>query len=185
MYLANKFAMLQFDVFRKFWSNKHFRRVPVRDVFDLSPFRPKSALNFAWFVLSLIHNFKVIFRSALVLDRPFYLWPNFQAGSGGSSPLGLGPPPGLPQHCILAPPPPGFYNNWPHPFLPFSFFSLPREASKYKAPEPVSQSSRSVAIAKISGVHPIMMEKSALAGEGWGCTPIPFQPTTITYKVAV
>jgi hypothetical protein len=49
--------------------------------------------------------------------------------------LGLGPPPGpppgLPQHCILAAPPPGFYNNWPHPFLPFSFFSLPREASKY------------------------------------------------------
>ncbi len=23
----------------------------------------------------------------------------------------------------------------------------------------------------ISGVHPIMMERSALAGEGWGCTP--------------
>ncbi len=37
----------------------------------------------------------------------------------------------------------------------------------------------------ISGVHPIMMEKSALAGEGGGCMPIPFQPITITYKVAV
>ncbi len=37
----------------------------------------------------------------------------------------------------------------------------------------------------ISGVHLIMMEKSALAGEGGGCTPIPFQPITITYKVAV
>jgi hypothetical protein len=38
----------------------------------------------------------------------------------------------------------------------------------------------------ISGVHPIMMEKSALAGEGGGgCTPTPFQPINITYKVAV
>jgi hypothetical protein len=37
----------------------------------------------------------------------------------------------------------------------------------------------------ISGVHPIMMEKSALAGEGWRYTPTPFQPITITYKVAV
>ncbi len=39
----------------------------------------------------------------------------------------------------------------------------------------------------ISGVHPIMMEKSA--GEGGGVhgarTPAPFQPITITYKVAV
>jgi hypothetical protein len=35
----------------------------------------------------------------------------------------------------------------------------------------------------ISGVHPFMMEKSALAGEGGGCTPTPFQPITITYKV--
>ncbi len=34
-------------------------------------------------------------------------------------------------------------------------------------------------------VHPIMMEKSALAGEGGGCTPTPFQPITITFKVAV
>jgi hypothetical protein len=32
-----------------------------------------------------------------------------------------------------------------------------------------------------------MMEKSAMAGEGWGggCTPTPFQTITITYKVAV
>ncbi len=37
----------------------------------------------------------------------------------------------------------------------------------------------------ISGVHPIMMEKSALAGEGEGCTPIAFQTITIMYKVAV
>ncbi len=37
----------------------------------------------------------------------------------------------------------------------------------------------------ISGLHPIMMEKSALAGEGGGCTPTPFRPITITYKVAV
>ncbi len=37
----------------------------------------------------------------------------------------------------------------------------------------------------ISGVHPILMEKSALAGEGGGCTPTPFQPIAITYKVAV
>jgi hypothetical protein len=29
-----------------------------------------------------------------------------------------------------------------------------------------------------------MMEKSALAGEGGLCTPAPFQPMTITYKVA-
>ncbi len=26
----------------------------------------------------------------------------------------------------------------------------------------------------ISGVHPIMMEQLALAGEGWGCTSTPF-----------
>ncbi len=37
----------------------------------------------------------------------------------------------------------------------------------------------------ISGVHPIMMEKWALAGEGGGWTPILFQPITITYEVAV
>jgi hypothetical protein len=37
----------------------------------------------------------------------------------------------------------------------------------------------------ISGVHPIMMEKSALAGEGGKCTPTPFQPITITYKVGM
>ncbi len=37
----------------------------------------------------------------------------------------------------------------------------------------------------ISGVHPIMMEKLALAGEGGRCTPTPFQPITITYNVAV
>jgi hypothetical protein len=37
----------------------------------------------------------------------------------------------------------------------------------------------------ISGVHPIMMEKSALAGEGEGCTATPFQSITITYKVEV
>jgi hypothetical protein len=37
----------------------------------------------------------------------------------------------------------------------------------------------------IFGVHPITMEKSALAGEGGGCTPTPFQPVTITCKVAV
>ncbi len=37
----------------------------------------------------------------------------------------------------------------------------------------------------ISGVHPIMMEKSALACEGRGCTPIPFTIVTITYKVVV
>jgi hypothetical protein len=30
-----------------------------------------------------------------------------------------------------------------------------------------------------------MMEKSALAGEGGGCTPTPFHSVTITYKVAV
>ena len=32
-------------------------------------------------------------------------------------------PPGLPQRCILAPPP-GFYPHWP-PFTPFPFFPLP------------------------------------------------------------
>ncbi len=32
-------------------------------------------------------------------------------------------------------------------------------------------------------VHSIMMEKFAQAGEG--CTPTPFQPVTITYKVVV
>ncbi len=37
----------------------------------------------------------------------------------------------------------------------------------------------------IFGEHPIMMEKSALTGKGGGCTPTPFQPITITYKVAV
>ncbi len=41
----------------------------------------------------------------------------------------------------------------------------------------------------ISGVHPITMEKSALAGEAWAggahCRPTPFLPFTITYKVAV
>ncbi len=37
----------------------------------------------------------------------------------------------------------------------------------------------------IYGVHSIMMEKSALAGEGGGCTPTPFHSVTITYKVAV
>jgi hypothetical protein len=37
----------------------------------------------------------------------------------------------------------------------------------------------------ISSVRPITMEKSALAGEGWGCTPTPLQPITITYTVAV
>ncbi len=30
-----------------------------------------------------------------------------------------------------------------------------------------------------------MVEISALAGEGGGCTPTPFRPITITYKVAV
>jgi hypothetical protein len=29
------------------------------------------------------------------------------------------------------------------------------------------------------------MEKSALADEGGGCTPTPFQPITIMYKVAI
>jgi hypothetical protein len=38
---------------------------------------------------------------------------------------------------------------------------------------------------QFSGVHPIMMEKSALAGKGGWCTPTPFQPITITYKVEV
>ncbi len=48
------------------------------------------------------------------------------------------------------------------------------------------QSTHRVAVADISGVHPIMMEKSALAGVGGGCTaPTPFQPITITYKVMV
>jgi hypothetical protein len=37
----------------------------------------------------------------------------------------------------------------------------------------------------LSDVHPIMMKKSALAGESGRCTPTPFQPITITYKVAV
>jgi hypothetical protein len=37
----------------------------------------------------------------------------------------------------------------------------------------------------ISGVHSIMMEKSALAGEGEGCTPNHLHYFTITYKVAV
>ena len=37
----------------------------------------------------------------------------------------------------------------------------------------------------LSGVHPIMMEKSALAGEGGGCKPTPFTIFTIKYKVAV
>jgi hypothetical protein len=37
----------------------------------------------------------------------------------------------------------------------------------------------------ISDIHPIIMEKSALAGEDGGCTPTPFQTITITYKVAV
>ncbi len=34
-------------------------------------------------------------------------------------------------------------------------------------------------------VHPIMMEKSALADEGGRCTPTPSYPITFTYKVAV
>ncbi len=34
-------------------------------------------------------------------------------------------------------------------------------------------------------VHSIMMENSALAGEGGGCTPTPSILFTITYKVAV
>jgi hypothetical protein len=38
---------------------------------------------------------------------------------------------------------------------------------------------------EISGVHPIVMEKLALVGEGGGCTPAPFQPITITYKAAL
>jgi hypothetical protein len=37
----------------------------------------------------------------------------------------------------------------------------------------------------ISGVHSIMMEKSALTGEGGGCRPIPFHSITIMNKVAV
>jgi hypothetical protein len=41
----------------------------------------------------------------------------------------------------------------------------------------------------ISGVHSIMMEQSALAGEGVGCTPTPFtlftNTHTHTHKVAV
>jgi hypothetical protein len=38
-----------------------------------------------------------------------------------------------------------------------------------------------------SGVHSIMKEKVAQAGEGGvrGCTPTPFQPITMKYKVAV
>ncbi len=48
------------------------------------------------------------------------------------------------------------------------------------------QSTHRVAIADISGVHPIMMEKSAVAGKGEWCTaPTPFQPITITYKVTL
>jgi hypothetical protein len=37
----------------------------------------------------------------------------------------------------------------------------------------------------MSGVHSIMMEKSALAGEGGGCTPTPFLSSYhhITYQV--
>jgi hypothetical protein len=52
--------------------------------------------------------------------------------------------------------------------------------------ESVPQSKHRVAIANFC-VHPIMMEKLALAGEGGGCTPTPFHPITITdsYKVAV
>jgi hypothetical protein len=39
----------------------------------------------------------------------------------------------------------------------------------------------------LSGVHSIMMVKSAQAGEGGGCTarPSPFTLSTITYKVVV
>ncbi len=33
----------------------------------------------------------------------------------------------------------------------------------------------------ISGVHPIMLVKSALAGEGGGCTAAPFQPYYMVY----
>jgi hypothetical protein len=36
-----------------------------------------------------------------------------------------------------------------------------------------------------TGIHSSMMEKSALAGEGWDARPPPFTPVTITYKVAV
>jgi hypothetical protein len=37
----------------------------------------------------------------------------------------------------------------------------------------------------LSGVHSIMMVKSAQPGEGGGCTPSPFTPSTITSKVVV
>ncbi len=37
----------------------------------------------------------------------------------------------------------------------------------------------------LSGVHSVMRVKLALAGEGGGCTPIPFITFTITSKVAV
>jgi hypothetical protein len=37
----------------------------------------------------------------------------------------------------------------------------------------------------LSGVHSIMMEKLAQAGEGGGARPPPFTIFTITYKVAV
>jgi hypothetical protein len=39
----------------------------------------------------------------------------------------------------------------------------------------------------LSGVHFIMMAKSALTGEGRECTPLPFHSTvvTVTYQVAV
>ncbi len=34
-------------------------------------------------------------------------------------------------------------------------------------------------------MHSIMMEKLAQAGEGGGCTPLPFYSGTITHKIAV
>jgi hypothetical protein len=37
---------------------------------------------------------------------------------------------------------------------------------------------------EISGVHPIMMEKSALAGEGGGCTLTPLQHITCSVPYA-
>jgi hypothetical protein len=37
----------------------------------------------------------------------------------------------------------------------------------------------------LSGILSIMMEKSAQAGEGGGCTPTPFHYITITYKVVM
>jgi hypothetical protein len=37
----------------------------------------------------------------------------------------------------------------------------------------------------LSGVHPIMMEKLAHAGDGGGTPPPPFTIVTISYKVAV